>query len=740
MIIRYIRIGLCSLFALTALSVHAQTSLQDGDRFLVNLDETTGSTAVVFSNIFIDVPADATALMIRFTDQGNGRQLAIYGRVGSDFPDTSSLTALSQDASFFSISDTGDEILLAQNFAEPSPSGQRMHLFLIGFAGPQIDALLEVDVDFDPPPRAQILVDFDNSDNNPNCDIGPWDSTEPHTPIGGNNATTLGQARRNAMLHAADLLSNELTSRVPIRIKACWFDGGDDGGGITLASAGPNGFVNSTPGRNYPEFAYPVPASKRLAGNELCHLGFNEDCDVHDLRIQYNFRVDERSTGFYYGFDGSIIPTGSSDFISTALHELGHGLGFLTAANEDGSLFSLGPDIFLKYLVEQDGGIFTNLSDPSVTNAQRAAAFINPNDLLWDGDEANHSEENTLYRGFSSQGRVSMFSPGVYNPGSSVSHISTDYCDLMGPFIRPCTNGSLRSLQLTRHMLNNVGWHSAPNTPPYIGFEFDSERNGHGYEFQLAATTAEGVDIYVMTFFTYASNGLPEWHQAIGTIIDGTFVGTRNSDGLSFPRYTYDEMLSPPQVATPNIRGQVVVSFNDLQSSDACSGRSGSFNGSFQWVIGNDVAEWCVEPLVALSSIPENDFGGLWFAGTADQGWGMSIENFTDGDGSTNLFIVLYVYDANGDPVWFFALADGFIPGQPFTADLFQRTGFGRTQTPTALQDVVAGTITLTFVTPSSDLGAGNTVDNLQVDFLGPAGGGWSRQNAPIQRLSQPRP
>ena len=88
----------------------------------------------------------------------------------------------------------------------------------------------------------------------------------------------------------------------------------------------------------------------------------------------------------------------------------------------------------------------------------------------------------------------------------------------------------------------------------------------------------------------------------------------------------------------------------------SCAGRAGAFNGSFQWVIGDDIAEWCVEPLVALSSIPANDFGGLWFAGTADQGWGMSIENFIDGDGSTNLFIVLYVYDANGDPVWFFMI------------------------------------------------------------------------------------
>jgi hypothetical protein len=47
---------------------------------------------------------------------------------------------------------------------------------------------------------------------------------------------------------------------------------------------------------------------------------------------------------------------------------------------------------------------------------------------------------------------------------------------------------------------------------------------------------------------------------------------------------------------------------------------------------------------------PTDDLSGLWWAGGQDAGWGISISH---GGSSAQLYVLLYIYDARGQPVWY---------------------------------------------------------------------------------------
>ncbi|MDP2602930.1 MAG: hypothetical protein Q8S00_10100 [Deltaproteobacteria bacterium] len=72
-----------------------------------------------------------------------------------------------------------------------------------------------------------------------------------------------------------------------------------------------------------------------------------------------------QSSGWYYGFDGN-PPAGTIDFVSVLLHELGHGLGFLTPVDDGiGAKFSGLDDAFMRHLEDHT----TGNAYPQMTNS-----------------------------------------------------------------------------------------------------------------------------------------------------------------------------------------------------------------------------------------------------------------------------------------------------------------------------------------------------------------------------------
>jgi hypothetical protein len=125
------------------------------------------------------------------------------------------------------------------------------------------------------------------------------------------------------------------------------------------------------------------------------------------------------SKTWYYGTDAN---SGSNlDFVSVVLHEIGHGLDFLSQYNSwDGGYYNGYPGIYDRFLELGDGTDMTAMS-----NASRKAAAVS-NNLYWNGAS-----------GISGNGgvRPKIYAPSSIEPGSSLSHTDETLhkYDLMSP-------------------------------------------------------------------------------------------------------------------------------------------------------------------------------------------------------------------------------------------------------------------------------------------------------------------
>ncbi len=113
--------------------------------------------------------------------------------------------------------------------------------------------------------------------------------------------------------------------------------------GSTLGTAGPVETFRDFPG-GQPGTWYPGPMAESIAGTEMSSPG------AVDLVINFNSAIDTAclgpGTGWYYGTEGAAA-AGQIAFVTVALHELAHGLGFVGLVNlTTGSLFQGAPDIY----------------------------------------------------------------------------------------------------------------------------------------------------------------------------------------------------------------------------------------------------------------------------------------------------------------------------------------------------------------------------------------------------------
>ena len=209
------------------------------------------------------------------------------------------------------------------------------------------------------------------------------------------------QRARAGMEFAADVWASYLESDVDILVDVDWRDRGDR---RLLASAGPGTLIRDFPG-GVRGVWYPVSLAESLAGE-------NFNGDRADITVTAN-----STANWYFGTDGR-TPRGRIDLVSVFLHELGHGLGFLSSADTI-SATELGIGFDNRFIVF-DLGIETRGGDELTDRA----LFRNPspelleaalsNELVFDGLNANGANGNR---------RVPLFAPGSFDAGSSVSHL-----------------------------------------------------------------------------------------------------------------------------------------------------------------------------------------------------------------------------------------------------------------------------------------------------------------------------
>jgi PA domain-containing protein/thrombospondin type 3 repeat protein len=239
--------------------------------------------------------------------------------------------------------------------------------------------------------RAAALITVVNA----NSGTAGFNDPTAATPVGGNTGTTVGQQRLIAFQYAADIWASLLDSAVEIRVQASFESLDCTADSATLGSTGTIQVVSDFEGAEFPGTWYGTALANRLAGHDL--LPGNPNSDADDIRSQFNSDLGKSTclsgAEWYYGLDGN---HGTKvDLVTVVLHELAHGLGFVTFVDTDGTEFQGDPDIFERSILDiSTGKHWTEMSD-----AERAASFINARKVVWAGHRVTAAVPSTLAAG-----------------------------------------------------------------------------------------------------------------------------------------------------------------------------------------------------------------------------------------------------------------------------------------------------------------------------------------------------
>lgn len=232
-------------------------------------------------------------------------------------------------------------------------------------------------------------------------------------PGTGFNDPVLGSTRRAAFAAALQAWSRVIVGTVPITVEAR-FLGADAGN--TLAAAGPSDFI-SQDGR-----LVPSALAAQRAGVPVTRGG-------SDLTVSFGPRDD-----WDYVADG-VAPRGTYSFVYTAIHEIGHGLGFIDSFDPDtgetlnGLPFSF--DVFVNrgtaagnLLLGRDG--------------RQVRSDLVSSDLYFAGPNAVRASLASIRP----LPMVRLYAPAPFEPGSSIAHLDQEtYADLRTGLMVPADFG-----------------------------------------------------------------------------------------------------------------------------------------------------------------------------------------------------------------------------------------------------------------------------------------------------------
>ncbi len=195
---------------------------------------------------------------------------------------------------------------------------------------------------------------------------------------------------------AVSIWEHAVASSVPIGVDASLANLGTG----VLGFAGPTNFIGDS------AVLYPVALANALQG-------------INRPGAEIDAQFSNNASAFYYGTDGN-TPAGKYDFMTVALHELGHGLGFIGSVDQAPGApqanYNSPPFIYDVMTGTSDG---TPILDRANNSAALTAA-VTSDQVYWFGPHAasaDHGREPRLY------------APSTgFESGSSYSHLSeADY-------------------------------------------------------------------------------------------------------------------------------------------------------------------------------------------------------------------------------------------------------------------------------------------------------------------------
>jgi len=240
--------------------------------------------------------------------------------------------------------------------------------------------------------------------------------------------------------YALSILSDAISSPVPIRISVRW----EDLAPGALAGAGPSEFVTDFP-NSTESVAFPIALAEKIAGVPL----------NSDLRPDIFISIDNQ-TEWHYDFNNPSAIGNKFDFVSIVLHEMIHGLGFVGFATVTdngagtGRLKSGGvPAIFDVYLNSlTKGNLCQNVQDPSVE--MKTVLTSNTLTLI----TPQYKDQTNAPR---------IYAPNPYEQGSSTHHLNQfTYTNTGNSLMTPqASRGEIvHGLGISKDILYDLGWSS----------------------------------------------------------------------------------------------------------------------------------------------------------------------------------------------------------------------------------------------------------------------------------------
>lgn len=280
----------------------------------------------------------------------------------------------------------------------------------------------------------------------------------PVTPVGTNPGTTIGEQRLIVFEYAARIWESIVDSSVEIIVEAKFDPLTCTTTSAILGSAGATNYYRDFANAPVSETWYSVAQANSLAGSDLNPASA-------DVSATFNASIDNNdnclsNTNWYYGLDGN-KPANSIELLSVVMHEIGHGLGFLTLVDlATGMKAATRNDAYMLNLEDHSRGQTWD----QLNNVQRAASATDTADLHWIG--SNVTSRIGSYTGGVNNGHIRMYAPGTVNPGSSVSHFSNALApnELMEPF----DTGPKPGPGLAQDLLLDIGWGVFPDSRPVV--------------------------------------------------------------------------------------------------------------------------------------------------------------------------------------------------------------------------------------------------------------------------------
>lgn len=216
-----------------------------------------------------------------------------------------------------------------------------------------------------------------------------------------------------AFLYVVSIYENLISSDIPITVKVNWENMGTN----VLASSSPSSFYKNFTGAHLSNTYYPVALAEKLAGKEL-------NGTESDIICTFN-----KNISWYLGTDGN-GPSTQYDFVTVALHELVHGLGFSGFFNVEGGQGDLQnashlPSVYDWYVYQNSLQVCDN--DHFATPSTQLKSALESGQLSLKGNDGTEIE--------------GIYAPSSWNIGSSIYHYnesgfqSGDANALMSPYI-----------------------------------------------------------------------------------------------------------------------------------------------------------------------------------------------------------------------------------------------------------------------------------------------------------------